>query len=339
MRKQSLSLALITALVLVDASSANAGPRAFFSRIRSFFSWRSKPAVTATIARKSAPVSMPTAPSQTRLRAQIARSAAPALVKPLIVRRWQRDLEDHRRDVNRGGRGSVFLRHNLLGEVAQRSRKLFDFDRAGGARNFTDPKSKFVLVEAFDNTPRTPHHLTIATGVKFQPTHLFDVPAWEAATVGGMVRLALGSHRYAGAFQNWIASVSLPGKLTIPILHVHGEPHVHAGFGETRPTAAVKDWDAYARSKGYRQVEVDENAGYRMYVPGSKGAVDHWKVIVVATDASIVPAKLTAAHDELLGRMYLDGARQLLSKVERGPFGYIEVARNDKQLVVRVVAD
>ena len=258
--------------------------------------------------------------------------------------RWQRELDKLRGDAESGKArfGDVFARGKLLANIKSGREEQVGFDKEGGAQDPADARSKFVMIRDFSALKavradfHAEHVLAVATPSDRQPISIFDVAPQKAEHLGRMVRAVLKADQVQakrGQFKSWFAHVSLPDKITIPYLHVHGEEQIGAAFTPTVDSAGVRDWGKFLRQNGYTEAQRDQ--GFTVHVGARDNAPSGWEVIAVA-DAPLATGKLDGKSDELLGKMVLAVGQG--ATVGRGiTGGHIEVQRDDQRLVVRAV--
>lgn len=315
----SITLALATSVVSLLGDAAHANGR--------FRPRRAQPASPAREVREAR-----------NDRAQPARGYTQRANAP----RWERSMVRMRENAPLRGK-DVFERHNLFSGLRAGSHTLISYDAEGGATSMTDPRSEFAMIEAYDSSPGRVHLLAITTDADYQPISLFDTPASKAPVIGRMFRTILNAPRLPAVsglsrpshFDQWTANISLPGKMTIPYLHVHGENKVHHGVQPSIDTTKVTDWDAFAVDNGYVVDASRSGNGFTVYNHPGRGP-NRWRTLVVADKRLGRPSQLTAQADDLIGKMVMAGSDAVMSAEDREPGGHIEMFRDDQQLVVRV---
>lgn len=237
----------------------------------------------------------------------------------------------------------AFERNRLLGSIHLGYETYLGHDKAQGAIDPSEDVSKFVLIRDFaarkavemERRWQREHVLAIATPRGGQPTHLLDVDPAYAHHLGRMVRTVLSMdqmHGPARQFGRWTASASLPGRVIIPFLHVHGEQFAGPA---TIDSASVRDWPSFVAGARYQSVvkRGDYEIFARPYGLGPSG----WDVIAIAAARFGTPKTINTSHDALLGQMFLELGQIALDPAREQTAGHIELARDDSQIVLRAV--
>jgi hypothetical protein len=271
-----------------------------------------------------------------------AMQAAPQKIK---ITGWRKDLLQMRSDAERGKMrfGDVFSKQKLFTNIASGREQQLGFDSESGAKSATDPRSKFVLIRDFmaqqgiKESYHNEHVLAVATPSDAQPISIFDVAPQKAEHLGRMMRGVLRADQVQarrGQFPSWFAHVSLPDKISIPYLHIHGEETVGAAFTPTLDSSKVRDWRQFLGQNQYNSVH--KESGFEVFAGPANNSPSGWEVVAVA-DASLAPKGLSAADDALLGKMVLQVGEAAVAPGRGVTAGHIEVTRDDSRLVVRAV--
>jgi hypothetical protein len=259
---------------------------------------------------------------------------------------WQKDLTKMRAaaESGRAGFADVFSRDKLLRGIAQGREQQLGFDQEAGARSAADARSKFVIIRDFSaqgsvlKNFHTEHVLAVATPAGKQPISIFDVEPHKVEHLGRMMRAVLRSDQVQakrGQFKSWYAHVSLPDKISIPYLHIHGEEQIGAAYTPTLESKTIRDWPRFLKENGYTAVGAPRN-GFQLFAGKAGNSPSGWEVVAVA-DAATSPRQLDAKSDELLGRMIVEVGQAAVDKSRGVTAGHVEVARDDSRLVVRAV--
>jgi hypothetical protein len=213
----------------------------------------------------------------------------------------------------RSGRGlggwfspsNPFERKTLLRGIASGDEEMIAFDRGQGAHAPGDASSRYVIVR--DAMGGHAHVLGILTPhAGRQAESIFDTAVLAAPEVGAVFRGVLEADRAATgrSVPAWRARVNLPDRISVDILHVHGDA---GGARASAPSGAGVAKGDFVLHDGPRP----------------------------AATAKVPTAQLGAQHEALLGQMVLEVARA--AKARGITDGSLEVSRADAHLTVRIV--